>query len=115
MLKGVGSLHGDGLISTGHRGRWRPLNDERRRDGEDRNQHRRVRSSRGRWLLPREHGDLAGLGQPLDDLGFVVRVVDAGLPEFSRVAVLLPVVVPVPTAVRPKAEDIDLEDSSGPS
>lgn len=36
---------------------------------------------------------------------------DAGLPEFPRVAVLLPVVVPVSTAVGPKAKDIDLEDS----
>lgn len=67
-----------------------------------------------RWLFPREHGDFAGLGQPLDDLGFIVRIVDPGLPELSRVAVLLPVVVPVSTAVRPKAEDIDLEDSTGP-
>lgn len=76
--------------------------------------HRRVGSSRSRWLFPREHGDFAGLGQPPHDLGFVVGIVDPGLPEFSGVAVLLPVVVPVPTAVRPKAKDVDLEDSRGP-
>lgn len=66
-------------------------------------------------LLPGEDGDLAGLGQPLDYLGLVVGVVDPGLPEFSRVAVLLPVVVPVSTAVGPKAKDVDLEDSRAPS
>lgn len=61
-------------------------------------------------LLPGEDGDLAGLGQPLDDLGLVVGVVHAGLPELARVAVLLPVVVPVPAAVGAEAKDVDLED-----
>lgn len=62
-------------------------------------------------LFSWEYGDFSGLGQPLNDLGLVVCVVDAGLPELSGVAVLLPVVVPVPTAVRPEAEDVDLEDT----
>lgn len=75
--------------------------------------HRQLPQAPGRvlWLLPREDGDLSSLGQLLDHLGLVVRVVDAGLPELSGVAVLLPVVVPVPTAVGPEAKDVDLEDS----
>lgn len=64
------------------------------------------------WLIPWEDGDLSGPGQLLDDLGLVVGVVDAGLPELSGVAVLLPVVVPVPTAVGPEAKDVDLKDST---
>lgn len=62
-------------------------------------------------LFPREYSDFASLGQPLDDLGFVVSVVDAGLPELSGVAVLLPVVVPVSPAVRPETKHINLEES----
>lgn len=61
------------------------------------------------WLFPREYCDLSGLGQPLDDLGFVVCVVNAGLPELSGVAVLLPVVVPVSSTVCAETEDVDLE------
>lgn len=39
--------------------------------------------------------DLACLGELMDDLRFELRVVDAGLPEGSSIAILLPVVVPV--------------------
>lgn len=63
------------------------------------------------WLFPREYSDFASLGQPLDDLGFIVGVMDTGLPELSGVAVLLPVVVPVSPAVRSKTKDIHLEES----
>lgn len=34
---------------------------------------------------------------------------NSSLPELSGVAVLLPVVVPVPPAIGPKTKDIDLE------
>lgn len=72
----------------------------------------------GSGSFSREHCDLRGLGQLLDDLGFVVSVVDPGLPEFSGVAVLLPVVVPVSSAVSPETEHVDLrgrrrEDQTG--
>ena len=63
------------------------------------------------WLFPREDGDFASLGQLLNDLRFKVSIVDAGLPELSGVAVLLPVMVPVSSAVRPKSKHIDLEES----
>lgn len=63
------------------------------------------------WLFPREYSDFASLSQPLDDLSFVVCVVDAGLPELPGVAVLLPVVVPVSPAVRPEAKHIHLQES----
>lgn len=63
------------------------------------------------WLFSREYSDFASLGQPLDDLGFVVCVVDAGLPELSGVTVLLPVVVPVSPAVCPETKHIHLEES----
>ncbi|TNN71123.1 Alanine--tRNA ligase, cytoplasmic [Liparis tanakae] len=59
----------------------------------------------------REYSDLASLGQVLDDLGFVVGVVDAGLPELSGVAVLFPVVVPIPPAVCPETKHIHLRES----
>lgn len=60
------------------------------------------------WLFPREYGDFAGLGEPLNDLSFEVGIVDPGFPELSGVAVLLPVVVPVSPAVRPKTKHIHL-------
>ena len=62
------------------------------------------------WLFPREYSDFASLGQPLNDLGFIVSIMDAGLPELSGVAVLLPVVVPVSPTVRPKTEDVHLDE-----
>lgn len=34
---------------------------------------------------------------------------NSSLPELSGIAVLLPVVVPVPPAIGPKTKDIDLE------
>ncbi len=43
--------------------------------------------------------DLALLGELMDDLRFEVTTVDAGLPEGSSVAILLPVVMPVPILV----------------
>lgn len=60
------------------------------------------------WLFSRKDCDFASFGQPLNDLGFVVCVVDAGLPEFSGVAVLLPVVVPVSTAVCTETKHVHL-------
>ena len=62
----------------------------------------------GELSLPREHGDLAGLNQVLDDLGLIVGVMDPRLPELSRVAVLLPIVVPVSPAVSAKPKHIHL-------
>lgn len=43
--------------------------------------------------------DLALFGQLLDDLCLEVGAVNAGLPEGSSVAVLFPVMVPVPLLV----------------
>lgn len=43
--------------------------------------------------------DLALLGELVDDLRFEVGAVDAGLPEGSSIAILLPVVMPVPLLV----------------
>lgn len=60
------------------------------------------------WLFPGEYSDFAGLSQSLDDLGFIVGIMDAGLPELAGVAVLLPVVVPVPAAVSPKTKHVHL-------
>lgn len=62
--------------------------------------------------FPRKHCDFPGFGQILNDLRFVVCVVNAGLPELPRVAVLLPVVVPVSSAVCSKAEHINLKERS---
>lgn len=62
------------------------------------------------WLFPREYSDFAGLGQPLNDLGFIVSIMDASLPELSGVAVLFPVVVPVSPAVCPETKHIHLEE-----
>lgn len=64
-----------------------------------------------RCLFPGEYSDFASLRQPLDDLGFIVGIVDAGLPELSGVAVLLPVVVPVSSTVCPESKHIHLEES----
>lgn len=64
-----------------------------------------------RCLFPGEYSDFASLCQPLDDLGFIVGIVDAGLPELSGVAVLLPVVVPVSSTVCPESKHIHLEES----
>lgn len=61
-------------------------------------------------LFPRKYSDFASLGQLLDDLGLIVRVMDAGLPELSGIAVLLPVVVPVSPTVCPKTKDIHLRE-----
>lgn len=63
------------------------------------------------WLFPRKYSDFASLGQKLDNVGFIVCVVDTGLPELSWVAVLLPVVVPVSTAVCSKTKHIYLEEN----
>lgn len=63
--------------------------------------------------FPRKHCDFPGFGQILNDLRFEVCVVNAGLPELPRVAVLLPVVVPVSSAVCSKAEHINLEERRG--
>ena len=60
-------------------------------------------------LLPGVNCYLAGLGQPLDDLRFVVGVVNPRLAELPRVAVLLPVVVPVTATVGPEAKHVHLE------
>lgn len=43
--------------------------------------------------------DLALSGELMDDLGLKFRVVDPGLSEGSGVAILLPVVMPVPMLV----------------
>lgn len=43
--------------------------------------------------------DLALLVELMDDLRFELGAVDAGLPEGSSVAILLPVVMPVPLLV----------------
>lgn len=64
-----------------------------------------------RLSLPRKDGDLASFGQALYDLGFVICVMDTCFTELSRVAVLLPVVVPVPPAVCPKPEYIHLDQN----
>lgn len=61
--------------------------------------------------FPREYCDFSGLGQLLNDLSFIICIVDAGLPELPRVAVLLPVVVPVSSAVRPEAKHVHLKGS----
>lgn len=62
-------------------------------------------------LFPREYSDFASLGQPFNDLGFIVCIMDASLSELSRIAILLPVVMPVSPAVRPKTEHIHLKES----
>ena len=65
------------------------------------------------WLLSTEYSDFARLGQTLDDLGFVVCIVDASYAELTRVAVLLPVVVPVTPTVCPETKHIHLQMQDG--
>lgn len=52
--------------------------------------------------------DLAGLGQQVNDVGFEVGIVHARLPEFTRIPVVLPVVVPIASAVSPKSIHVHL-------
>lgn len=52
--------------------------------------------------------DLAGFGQHVNDVGFEVGIMYACLPELARVPVVLPVVVPVATAVRPEPIHVHL-------
>ena len=59
----------------------------------------------------REYCDFSSLGQLLNDLSLEICIMDAGLPELPGIAVLLPVVVPVSSAVRPEAKHIHLKGS----
>lgn len=52
--------------------------------------------------------DLTGLGQHVNDVGFEVGVVHARLPELARIPVVLPVVVPVASAVSPEPIHVHL-------
>lgn len=52
--------------------------------------------------------DLAGFGQHVDDVCLEVSVVHPRLPELPGVAVVLPVVVPVPPAVSTEPKDVHL-------
>lgn len=52
--------------------------------------------------------DLAGLGQHVNDVGFEVGIMHACLPELARIPVVLPVVVPVATAVGPEPIHVHL-------
>lgn len=64
-----------------------------------------------RLSLPRKDSDLASFGQALYYLGLVICVMYTCFSELSRVAVLLPIVVPIPPAVCPEAEYIHLEQN----
>lgn len=68
------------------------------------------------WLLPstllslsRKNCDLASFGQVLYDLSLIICIMNTCFTELSRVAVLFPVVVPVPPAVCTKAKYIHLD------
>lgn len=52
--------------------------------------------------------DLAGLGQHVNDVGFEVGVVHACLPKLARIPVVLPVVVPIASAVSPEPIHVHL-------
>lgn len=56
--------------------------------------------------------DLALSGELMDDLGLKFRVVDPGLSEGSGVAILLPVVMPVPMLVSTITKHWHLEPNS---
>lgn len=58
--------------------------------------------------LPRKDGDLASLGQRVNDLSLIVSIMDPRLTELSGITVLLPVVMPISSAVCAKAEYIHL-------